>query len=119
MKHKYGIMSLVIMTTAWVMSILCLVFVGIQSDSSEISSGIVNLFVSGAVVIPVVLSLVAIVLGILCITKKQKYRTLAVIGMVLALPFVLWGILWGINCMNGMSIEEGVRVFLEGAEQNL
>ena len=71
MKQKYGIMSLVIMTTAW------------------------------------------------CITKKQKYRTLAVIGMVLALPFVLWGILWGINCMNGMSIEEGVRVFLEGAEQNL
>ena len=97
MKQKYGIMSLVIMTTAWVMGILCLVFVGMQSDSGEISSGIVNLFVSGAVVIPVVLSLVAIVLGILCITKKQKYRTLAVIGMVLALPFVLWGILWGIN----------------------
>ena len=52
MKQKYGIVSLVITATAWVVGILCLIVVGMKSDSSEISSGIVNLFVSGAVVIP-------------------------------------------------------------------
>lgn len=119
MKQKYGIVSLVITATAWVVGILCLIVVGMKSDSSEISSGIVNLFVSGAVVIPVALSLAAIVLGALCITKKQKYRALAVIVIILALPFVLWGVLWGINCMNGMSIEEGVRAYLEGFGKNL
>lgn len=119
MKQKYGIVSLVITATAWVVGILCLIVVGMKSDSSEISSGIVNLFVSGAVVIPVALSLAAIVLGVLCITKKQKYRALAVIGIILALPFVLWGVLWGINCMNGMSIEEGVRAYLAGFGKNL
>lgn len=119
MKQKYGIVSLVITATAWVVGILCLIVVGMKSDSSEISSGIVNLFVSGAVVIPVALSLAAIVLGALCITKKQKYRALAVIGIILALPFVLWGVLWGINCMNGMSIEEGVKAYLEGFGKNL
>lgn len=47
MKQKYGIVSLVITATAWVVGILCLIVVGMKSDSSEISSGIVNLFVSG------------------------------------------------------------------------
>ena len=46
MKQKYGIVSLVITATAWVVGILCLIVVGMKSDSSEISSGIVNLFVS-------------------------------------------------------------------------
>ena len=39
MKQKYGIVSLVITATAWVVGILCLIVVGMKSDSSEISSG--------------------------------------------------------------------------------
>lgn len=113
MKQKMGILSLAMSAAGW---IIFWAAISQHVDLANVTAGDVNVFVIGTAVIPSVLGLAAVILGIRSIVKKSGFRVAAIIGILLALPLIMWGGMIAVGYMRGISPEELLRAFTEGAE---